>query len=60
LDTDASNHNVGTVLSHVQNSCEVVLAYSTKALSTPEKNYCTTRREVLAIDKTAKHLKPYL
>jgi len=60
LDTDASNHNVGAVLSHVQDGREVVLAHSTKTLLIPEKNYCTTRSKLLAADKTVKHFKPYL
>jgi len=38
----------------------VVVAYYSKALSAPEKNYCTTRRELLAVVKAVKHFKPYL
>jgi len=60
LDTDASNHNVGPVLSKVQDGREVVVAYYCKALSAPEKNYCTTRRELLAVVKAVKHFRPYL
>jgi len=60
LDTDASNHNVGAVLSQVQDGREVVVAYYSKALSAPEKNYCTTRRELLAVVKAVKHFRPYL
>jgi len=55
LDTDASNHNVGAVLSQVQDDREVVVAYYSKALSAPEKNYCTTRRELLAVVKGLNH-----
>jgi len=53
LDTDASNHNVGAVLPQVQDGREVVV-------SAPEKNYCTTRRELLAVVKAVKHFRPYL
>ena len=60
MDTDASNHNVGAVLSQVQDGREVVVAYYSKALSAPEKNYCTTRRELLAVVKAVKHFRPYL
>jgi len=51
FDTDASNHNVGAVLSQVRDGREVVVAYYSKALWAPEKNYCTTRRELLAVVK---------
>jgi len=60
LDTDASNHNVGAALSQVQDGCEVVVVYYSKALSAPEKNYCTTRRELLVVVKSVKHFRPYL
>jgi len=61
LDTDASNRNVGAVLSQVQDGREVVVAYYSKALSAPEKNYyCTTRRELLAVVKAVKRFRPYL
>jgi len=36
LDTDASNHNVGAVLSQVQDGCEVVVAEVEEAADTPE------------------------
>jgi len=60
LDTDASNHNVGAVLSQVQDGREVVVAYYSKALLAPKKDYCTTRRELLAVVKAVKHFRPYL
>jgi len=60
LDTDASNHNVGAVLSQVQDGREVEVAYSSKALSASEKNYCTTRRKLLAVVKAVKHFILYL
>jgi len=37
LDTDASDHNVGAVLSRVQNGHEVVVAYYSKAMSAPHR-----------------------
>jgi len=60
LDTDASDYNVGAVLSQVQGGTEVVIAYYSKTLSTAANNYCTTRKELLAVVKAAKHFRPYL
>jgi len=55
LDTDASNHSEGTVLSPVHGGTEVVVAYYSMALLTVEKNYCTTKKELLALAKAVKH-----
>jgi len=60
LDTDASDQNVGAVLSQVQESREVVVAYYSKSLSPTERNYCITRKELLAVIKSVKHFRPYL
>ena len=49
LDTDASNLAIGAVLSQRQGDQEKVIAYGSKALSKEERNYCVTRRELLAI-----------
>ena len=60
LDTDASNVGIGAVLSQVHQGDERVIAYYSQALSKPERNYCTTRRELLAIVKAIDHFNPYL
>ena len=60
LDTDASDVGVGGVLSQVQNGKERVIAYYSKTLGPPERNYCVTRRELLAVIKAVKHFRPYL
>ena len=60
LDTDASGFALGAVLSQVQNSQEKVVAYASRNLSKPEKNYCVTRRELLAVIFALKHFKPYI
>jgi len=60
LDADASNHNVGAVLSQVRDDRKVMMAYYSKALSAPERNYCTTRRKLLAVVKAVKHFRPCL
>ena len=49
LDTDESNFAIGGVLSQVQDGEERVIAYGSKSLKKPERNYCVTRREHLAI-----------
>jgi len=38
----------------------MVAAYYSKAMSGPEKNYCTTGKELLALVKAVKHFRPYL
>lgn len=60
LDTDASNTGIGAVLSQNQGGTERVLAYYSRALSKPEKNYCVTRRELLAVVDSVKHFHKYL
>lgn len=60
LDTDASNAGIGAILSQVHQGYERVIAYYSHALSKPECNYCTTRRELLAIVKAIDHFHPYL
>ena len=43
LDTDASAVGVGAVLSQVQEGKERVIAYYSKTLAPPKRNYCVTR-----------------
>ena len=51
LDTDASNTGLGAVLSQVQGGGgeEKVIAFHSKSLSKSERNYCMTRKELLAV-----------
>ncbi|KAL7849936.1 hypothetical protein SRHO_G00192850 [Serrasalmus rhombeus] len=58
LDTDASNFGIGAVLSQEQEG--QVLAYFSHGLSKLERNYCVTRRELLAVVAGLKHFKPCL
>ena len=60
LDTDASDVGVGAVLSQIQEGQERVIAFYSKTLSPAERNYCVTRRELVAVIKAIKHFRPYL
>ncbi|CAF4895233.1 unnamed protein product [Pieris macdunnoughi] len=60
VDTDASGIGIGGVLSQVKGEHEQVIAYFSKSLSKPERNYCVTRRELLAVVKTLQHFSKYL
>ncbi|KAM0724690.1 Retrovirus-related Pol polyprotein from transposon 17.6 [Formica fusca] len=60
LDTDASNIGIGAVLSQKQEGEEKVIAYFSRVLSKAERNYCVTRRELLAIVNSVKSFRHYL
>jgi hypothetical protein len=60
VDTDASNVGIGGVLFQVQHGQERVIAYYGKTLNKAERNYCVTRRELLAIVRTLEHFRKYL
>jgi len=54
LSTDASDHNMGAVLSQVQGGTQVVVAYYNKTFSNAKNNYCTTWKKLLAAAKAVK------
>ncbi|GBL72398.1 Retrovirus-related Pol polyprotein from transposon 297 [Araneus ventricosus] len=60
LDTDTSNEGIGNVLSQNIGNEEHVIAYFSKSLCKPERNYCVTRKELLAIVKSIEHFHHYL
>ena len=60
LDTDASNYAMGAVLSQVQNGEERVIAYASQTLSHTQQNYCTTKKELLAVVTFVEHFRYYL
>ena len=61
LDTDTSDTGIGAVLSQLQeDASECVVAYASRVLSKQERNYCVTRRELLAVVSFLQHFKQYL
>ena len=60
LDTDASGTTLGAVLSQVHKDGEHVVAYFSKCLSKHERQYCITRKELLAVVESVKHFHHYL
>jgi transposase InsO family protein len=60
LDTDASDSAIGGVLSQVQQGVERVICYGSYSLSPEQKNYCTTRKELLAVVRFTRQFRHYL
>ena len=61
LDTDASDTGIGGVLSQVDDEGrERVIAYGSRLLTKPERKYCVTRRELLAVITFVQLYRPYL
>ena len=60
LDSDVSGIGMGAVLSQMQNGTEKVIAYYSKAFTHPERQYCVTRRELLAIVSAVNQFHVYL
>ena len=60
LDTDTSDYGIGAVLLLLQNGMERPIAFASRTLSKSERNYCVTRRELLAIVELVKQHRHYL
>ena len=61
LDTDASDVGIGAVLSQIhQDGSEHAICYASRTLTKPERNYCMTRKELLAVVTFLKHFRQYL
>ena len=60
LDCDASSFGISGVLSQIQDGTERVIAYFSKTLNRAQRQYCVTRRELLAIVESVKHFHQYL
>ena len=61
VDTDASETGIGAVLSQCDsNGNEHVIVYASRLLTKPERNYCVTRKELLAVVTFLSHFRHYL
>jgi len=60
LDTDASDVAIGAVLSQVVDGLERPIAFFSKVMSPAQRNYCATRRELLAVIAAMQHFRHYL
>ena len=60
LDTDTSETSIGVVLSQVQNGEERIIVYASRKYNMAERNYCTIRKELLAVVYFIKQFKQYL
>jgi len=60
LGTDASDVAVGAVLSQKIDGVEKPIALYSAVLNRTQRNYCATRREVLAVVKSLQHFRHYL
>ena len=53
-------NKINSKLSQIQKDQEVVLSYGSRTLTKPERNYCVTRRELLAIIFGLRKFRHYL
>ena len=61
LDTDASDTGIGAVISQTDDQDrEHVIAYGSRLMSKPERQYCVTRRELLAVVVFTHHFRSFL
>ena len=60
LDTYASDVAVGAVLSQKVNGVERPIAFFSRVMNSTQRNYCTTRRELLAVICALRHFRHYL
>lgn len=59
LDTDMSCENIDVVLSQEADDQKHVIPYLSKCLSKPKRNFCTTRKELLAFVEAMEHFHHY-
>jgi len=56
LDTDASDVALGAVLSQKIDGVKRPIAFFSRVMNSTQRNYCTTRRELLAVISALQHL----
>lgn len=57
---DASNYSIRAVLSQEKDGHELPVAYLSRMLTNPERNYFTTEKECLAVLYVVLHFRPYI
>jgi len=60
LDTDASDVAVGAILSAMVDGVERPIAFLSRIMNSSQRNYCPTRRELLAVIAGLQHFRHYL
>ena len=60
VDSDASDVAIGAVLSQVIEGEERPIAFYSRIMSQTQRNYCPTRRELLAAVSAVQHFRHYL
>jgi len=60
LDTDTSDVAIGAVLSQKVDDEEYPIAFFSQVMNPAQKQYCTTRRELLAVISALQHFRHYL
>ena len=60
LDTDASDVAIGAVLTQTVEGTERPIAFFRRIFNETQRNYCTTRRELLAVIAALQHFRHYL
>ena len=60
FDTDASNHAISAELLQVQNGVERLIGFGSFVLDSAQRNYCTTKKYILAMVRFTSHFKHHL
>ena len=60
LDTDASDHQIGGALYQIQDGVEKPICFASHVLLKQHRNYCTTRKELLAVVKFCRQFRHLL
>ena len=60
VDTDASDVGLGAVLSQTIDGIERPIAFFSRVMNQAQRNYCATRRELLAVISALQHFRHYL